>query len=440
MGDGHKSAAEGERFPGTFRASGRLLWGIPEPEERDMDEITVVGGGLAGLVAASEAAEAGAPVRLLEAHRHLGGRARSAGGPYVANLGPHALYAGTALWDWLRARGLHGPSPMPRSTHLRVRWRGEVRRTPPAGWWRAARLARGPAPDDRDLRSWATEHGGEEVARMLAGVAGPLTFDPDPGRLSAAFVATRIRRILLAPLPRARYVAGGWGALVDRLAAHARSVGVRIETGSPVGSLDDLGPGAGAGPGPVVVAVAPAAARRLLRDDALRVESPRVALLDVAVESRRRDPYLVFDLDEAAFLTRTTAVVPSLAPRGHQLVQASVGLRPGEGLASGEARLEAVLDAAFTGWRDRVAWRRRGLVTESTGALDLPGTTWRDRPPVAYAEGVWLAGDWVATPGHLAEVSCTSAVEAARAAVAARTVRSPRAGAPTDRQPATPGG
>jgi len=96
-----------------------------------------------------------------------------------------------------------------------------------------------------------------------------------------------------------------------------------------------------------------------------------------------------------------------------------VGARPGEALGASEARLEAVLDGWFPAWRERVTWRRRGLVTESTGAVDLPDTTWRDRPPVAHADGVWLAGDWVAAPGHLAAVACTSAVEAARAAVAA---------------------
>jgi phytoene dehydrogenase-like protein len=254
---------------------------------------------------------------------------------------------------------------------------------------------------------------GEDVAQMLAGVAGPLTFDHDPGRLSADFVVSRIRSILLQPVPPARYVVGGWGALVDRMAGHARTVGVRIETASPVASVHEVTSG------PVIVAVDPGQARRLLADDGLRVESPRVALLDVGVMRRRGDPYIISDLDEAVFLTRASAVVPTLAPRGQELAQLSVGLRPDEGLASGEARLEAVLDDGFRGWRDRVTWRRRGLVTESTGALDLPGTTWRDRPKMAYADGVWLAGDWVAAPGHLASVSCNSAVQAARAAVGA---------------------
>ena len=39
-----------------------------------MREITIVGGGLAGLTAAISCAERGAAVRLLEAHELLGGR------------------------------------------------------------------------------------------------------------------------------------------------------------------------------------------------------------------------------------------------------------------------------------------------------------------------------------------------------------------------------
>lgn len=376
-----------------------------------MDEITVVGGGLAGLIAATEAAEAGAPVRLLEARRRLGGRAVSTGGDHQANLGPHALYTGTVLWDWLRKRRLHGPSRMPRSPQITTRWQGSLRRLPPPGWVRALRLARQPAPVDLSLRSWAREAAGDEVAQLLCGVAGPLTFDHDPGRLSAAFVVSRIRSILLRPVPAARYVAGGWSALVDRVASHARSAGVRIETDARVTSL------VGLGSGPLILALPPGPARQLLDDDSLRWESPRVALVDVALDRRRRDPYLVFDLDESAFCTRATAVVPSLAPRGESLIQASVGLRPDELPSSGHARLEAVLDVAYDGWRSRRTWGRNGSVTESTGALDLPGTTWQDRPKVPYAPGIWLAGDWLASPGHLAEVSCTSALQAAHSAV-----------------------
>jgi phytoene dehydrogenase-like protein len=376
---------------------------------QDTQPVTVIGGGLAGLIAASEVAERGSPVRLLEARSRLGGRAATLSEPYLANLGPHALYAGGALWDWLSARQLEQPSNRPRSASIRFHWEGEVRRTPPAALLRARKLRGHVPPVDRSFRTWVSELCGDAAAAALSGAAGVLTFDHDPGRLSAAFVWERYQRILLHPLPVARYVVGGWGALIDRLAAYAGERGVQIECGTKVDSIDDLD-------GPVIVAVEPGAARRLLGDDALRPESPRVALFDVALVARRGDPYVVSDLDTCAFVDRFTAVDPTLAPEGESLVQVHMGMRPGEDLDTAIARIKAILDGSFEGWRDRVTWQRRAAVKESTGAVDLPGTTWRDRAPVAYADGVWLAGDWVAAPGHLAEVACTSAVQAAAAA------------------------
>jgi hypothetical protein len=378
-----------------------------------MHDIDVVGGGLAGLIAAAECAEAGATVRVLEARSRLGGRASSTPGPYVANLGPHALYAGGALWDWLERRDLHRPYRRPRSPAIWFQWQGQIRRLPPVELMRAVRHSRARAPVDRDLHSWLGDRAGEGAARAASGFAGPLTFDHDPGRLSAAFVWHRIRRILLKLPSPARYVVDGWSALVDRLVAHNRALGVVLETNSRIGGLGELDGR------PTILALEPGAARRLLGDESLRPETPSVALLDVALTSRRGDPYIVFDLDGAAFVDRFTATVPTLAPNGEQLVQASVGLAPDEDLEGGVTRIEAVLDGAFAGWRDRAVWRRQAIVRESTGAVDVVGRTWRDRIPVTYADRVWLAGDWVAAPGHLSEVSCASATVAATAAVAA---------------------
>ena len=105
---------------------------------------------------------------------------------------------------------------------------------------------------------------------------------------------------------------------------------------------------------------------------------------------------------------------PSLAPAGHALIQAEMPMRPGESQADALARLHRLADLALPGWRDRVTWRREATAHRRTGALDLPGYTWRDRPAIDRGDGVWLAGDWVAAPGHLSEVSVASAVSAAR--------------------------
>lgn len=371
---------------------------------------TVVGGGIAGLVAAVTAAEGGATVELHEARSQLGGRARSSAGPFVANWGPHAVYRDGPLWAWLAARGILPPHARPLATGYRVRHRGVVRRRPPAALLRSLPLLRRPAPVDESFRSWVARHRGDGAAAAWSGAAGVLTCVHDPGELSAAFVAGRLRRVTTLS-PNARYPRGGWTSLIDRLAAHARERGVRMATSSRVDSLPT-------GRGPVVVAVEAPAARRLLGDQALGWHGARTVLLDVGLTARRGDPFIVADLDEAAWVERFSGPDPSLAPAGHSLVQALAGLRPGEDLASGVARVEALLDAGYPGWRAREVWRRRAAVDGASGAVDPPGTTWRDRPAIDRGDGVWLAGDWVAAPGLFAEVAWSSGVTAGRAAAA----------------------
>src|SRR5579864_4107489 len=367
------------------------------------NEITVVGGGLAGLVAAISCAEGGARVRLLEAHRQLGGRARTNDGPFRANLGPHVLYDDGPTWTWLVERGLAGDEPRSPLRGIRFRHRGRLRRTPPAALVGIMRLARHEAPVDRDFRAWVTEHCGAETADVAAKAAGVFTFDADPGRLSASFVWERLVRVVTQVRPKPRYVIGGWGSLVNGLAARARHLGVRIETGHHVASLPSA---------PVIVATDLHAARRLLGDDTLRWQGARTALLDVGLVAAAGDPFVVSDLDEAGWVERFTAPDPSLAPAGHSLLQAQVGLDAAESLDRGVARIERLLDVGYPQWRSREVWRRRSAVDGRSGALDPPGTTWRDRPAIARGDGVFLAGDMVAAPGMLSEVSFNSALEA----------------------------
>ena len=161
------------------------------------------------------------------------------------------------------------------------------------------------------------------------------------------------------------------------------------------------------------------AAARLLGDDSLSgVPSGRAVLLDVAVRRSRRDAFVVCDLDEAGWLERFTAPDRTLAPRGESLVQVQLPLQPGETLASGRRRVERLVDLALPGWQERVTWRRDAVSNGRSGALDVPGRTWRDRPAVDRGDGVFLAGDMVAAPGLLSEVSFASAGLAARQAVA----------------------
>lgn len=370
-----------------------------------MHRITVIGGGLAGLTAAISAAEAGAKVTVYEAHHTLGGRARTAEGPYRTNDGPHALYKGGPHWSWLQQRDLIGPlAPLPlEAARLRLRHKGALRRTPPFAMLKLLRRTAQQAPVDVDFLSWATGQAGEEGARAAAHYSAVALFHHDPGALSAAFVQERLRRATKLP-PEAHYPRGGWATVVDRMAARAWNLGVRMETLSRVDTLPT--------DTPVVVATSLDAARRLLGDDSLTWPSGRTTLLDLALRTRRGDAFAVSDLDSPGWIERFTAQDRTLAPAGEQLLQGQIPIAPHETRADGVARAEQLLDLAFDGWRERVTWRRESVANGRTGAVDLPGTNWRDRPAVDRGDGVYLAGDQVAAPGVLSEVSFTSALTA----------------------------
>lgn len=375
--------------------------------------VTVVGGGLAGLVAAITAAEHGATVRLLEGHAALGGRARSTPAPFVANDGPHVIYADGATWAWLRARSLHRPArrlPVRASLAIRFRTEGVARALPPRGVLRLLAARNRAAPVDLDFRSWVAAAFGDRTAAQASSAAGVVTFTADPGRLSAAFVWERLLRAT-NPLGGPRYAGSGWGGLVDRLAGHARALGVEVVCGARVDELPAS---------PVIVATSLPAARPLL---ARPLETPatggRTTLLDVGL-SVPSGPgaglFAVSDLDESGWVEQYSWADPALAPDGSALFQAQLPVRDGETGGQARERAERLLDLAAPGWRTRVAWRRDATAAGRSGALDLPGYTWRDRPAVDQGDGIFLAGDEVAAPGVLGEVSVASAVRAGRAA------------------------
>jgi phytoene dehydrogenase-like protein len=363
--------------------------------------VTVIGGGVGGLTAAIACAEAGCQVELHEANGKLGGRARSADGPYAANLGPHALYADGEMWPWLKKRRLVPPTVRPDFLGFRMYSGGRLQRMPMPLVKAAFRLPR-KAPIDLDYRSWATDLIGERAAEAAIGLASLPTFDHDPGRLSAAFVQERFRRVTLRATA-VRYVRGGWDKLVDSLADRARELGARIHTGSRIDQLPE---------GPTVVAMSLDAASKLLGSE-LTWPGARTAILDLGLSENRRWPSSVLDLDNRAYAARVTSADASVAPAGHDLIQASAGIRPGESIDDASGRIEALLDAGFAGWRDAEAWRRRTMVERSSGALDPVGSSWTDRPSIARGDGIYLVGDSVAAPGMLSEVAHRSAIDAA---------------------------
>ena len=376
--------------------------------------VHVIGGGLAGLVAAITVAETGVPVTLHEAAGRLGGAALSDPGPYKVNVGPHVLPTDGPLPRWMATRGL----PL-RLRRARL-WGNALiddtglHRLPRADLLTGAlSAARQRAPEDESFASWADRRFGTRNGADLARLAGLGLFCDDPGALSAGFVWERMSRTLRHPMG-VGYVVGGWSTVVDVLVARATAVGVQVEHGSALGAGDLPTDG------PVIVATGLAAASPLLGRE-LTWPGARTALLDVAFAANARrsrfGPQTVADLRSdlttCCMADLITTLDPTSGPAGTEVVQAQLGIDAGTDLATAVTRIEKTLDAAHSGWREGERWRRTLVAESSSGALDPPGTTWRDRPAIDQGDGHFLAGHMTAAPGHLSEISVNSAVRAA---------------------------
>ena len=360
-------------------------------------DLTIVGAGLTGLTAAIEAAERGWRVTVAEAHSQPGGRARSLAAPFRANTGPHAIYVDGPWWAWLERHGLTPPIvEAPRDANL-VRAAGRLGPWP-AELSRAIAALPGQAPVEESFRAWLLRHVDAKTAEAMIGVGFIATFDHDPGRLSAAFAHERLRRALAGG---ARYVVGGWSTMAGLLTERAASLGAQIRTRTRVSTLPT---------GRTILATSLAAARQLTGDRSLAWPSARTATFDLGLRSGPGPSWFrLMDLDDRIYAARYSLADPTLAPPGHELIQIAAACSPRERKTDAERRVQRLLDQSWPGWRAAVQWHRSAMRTHCTGAIDLPGTTWRNRPAVSRGNTLTVATDQSAAPGLLAEVGITAA-------------------------------
>ena len=161
--------------------------------------VHVIGGGIAGLVAAITAAEGGAPVILHEASGRVGGRALGRATWAGVNLGPHVVLTDGALVRWLAASNIRISLRTPALRGLRLIGDETTGIPAPVKLWLAATVTAGQAPVDESFRDWADAVFGTGASALMCRLAGLFTFHHDPGTLSARFVWDRYRRVFVHP-------------------------------------------------------------------------------------------------------------------------------------------------------------------------------------------------------------------------------------------------
>jgi phytoene dehydrogenase-like protein len=407
-----------------------------------MNDLIIVGGGLAGLAAATWCARGGLRVVVLERAGALGGRARTdvhAG--FSLNLGGHALYVDGHAARGLRDLGVgYTGSPPPTSGLLGIA-KGRLHRFPAGlfsmlatdlfGFGAKIEAARALATlvrtDPGPLRDVPWHEWLDRVAPRasvrdaIASIGRVTTYTNSPERASAGATIAQIQR---GASPGVLYLDSGWQTLVDGLERTAVAAGVRIVHSAHVASLDapDAGTrgvivtgGVRVAGRAVLLATGPATARTLLADPALgaALVPTHAACLDLGLTDLPHPERLVaFGLDEPTYFSVHSAVA-RLADRG-ATIHLMKYLDPDEpeDPAAAEAQLEQVADRVQPGWRDRVEARRFMPNLVSSNALVAAGMR---RPAVDAAGrlGVYLAGDWIGEDGMLADAAIASARAAA---------------------------
>lgn len=417
-------------------------------------DVVVVGGGLAGLIAANTAVRSPGTKRVLLFEPHpLGGRARCDDRDgYLFDRGPRALYIGGEGDRTLQALGVDtaagGPPTLDRAGAV---YGGEVHRLP-QGFSSALRsslmtalekfafakaFARVPRIDPSGLA-------GTSVAEWLdvMGLAGAprhliealirvATYADAPHQLDAGAAVAAIQAALS---PGVRYLDGGWQSLVDALAAKAQNAGVElhregVELVTADEASDTVGVRTSTGElraGAVVLASGtPDVAARLL--GGIPASWPPLgppasaACLELGL-SQPPARRFILGVDEPTYLS-THAPPARLAPPGHAVVHVMRYQAPDDDTVASEQR--AILDrlarqAGITS--DAIVSERflaRMVVSGATPTAASGGLA--GRVPVAVAEhpGVHLAGDWVGPNGMLLDAVASSAVDAARQATGA---------------------
>lgn len=419
----------------------------------DVVDVAIVGGGVAGLTAATYLARAGRSVRLFEKASSLGGRAATqTKNGFQFNLGPHALYRAGEGSKILHELGVRFTGHMPNASGGFAIAHGKKYTMPggfisllttgllrlPAKFELARYLGSLSALDTQPLQKTSVaewllaqvRH--PQVRQLFQALFRVSTYANDPEHQSAGAALSQLQLALEA---KVIYIDGGWQTLVKGLHDAAQTAGVQIETGKRTVTVEpshnqgapthvvrldgDVRYTAKA----VIIAASPAVAASLVHsraiqkwaDDAVPVPA---ACLDVALSSLPQ-PRTSFALgiDQPLYFSVHSAAA-KLAPEGGAVIHVAKYLHPTDSQPprTTEQELEGLLDLLQPGWRDVLVERRflpSMIVTNAQVTATAGGLAGRPGPAVPDMPNLYVVGDWVGPAGMLADGSLASAKQAA---------------------------
>ena len=391
-------------------------------------DVTVLGGGLAGLLAAATIAKAGKTVAIYEARSQLGGRGTTDDYEgFHFNQGPHALYLGgpaeralnnlgvtisggvpstkgTIVVDGDQHRLPAGPLSLLRTTALTARSKAQFGRL----------LQRLPKLDaaafaSQTVEEWiATNVSRPDAAAVLEAFVRLTSYTNAPKLMSADAAIHQLQQSLRFGV---RYVDYGWQTLVDQLATHP---GITIKTNTKATTLPDAKA--------VIIATGrPDTAEKLLGTSFDLGPAALVATLDLGL-NRRPAANVVIGVSTPHYFSNHSAAA-ALAPAGHYHATVAKYLpnttNNDHTDRDDDVKLVDVLHYAGLTDSNIVAQRSQSRSTAVSAIPTASRGGMAGRPDITDTglDNVFIAGDWVGPDGNLLDAAAASATRAASAAL-----------------------
>jgi len=409
-------------------------------------DVAIIGGGIAGLVAAIDLAQAGKSVVLFERAKELGGRAISVkNNGAIFDLGSHAIIKGGALDEIFQDLGIRmeGGSP---GTNVSFLWNNKVthlfkfllsQNLSWPGKMEFIKFFKALTKFDADsvpaisLRIWVEQQFRDPMTRHI--IYTMLRVNSYAQAIDHQLAGPAIRSIARTTNKNSIiYIQDGWQTLVDQLYEKAVRTGVSMMTGKNVTEIDHDGAirkikfadGQEMDITHVISATPPAVTSRFLGNAGSKSvlrwkEQARVikaASLTLALK-RLSAPshFAVLGIDQPVYFINQSKFT-RLSEDGTTVVNITKNNGTGGTDPKADLRfLEQTLDLIQPGWQKEVVARQ--YLPDMVVAYDFMHLGREDRfpgPAVPEIAGLYVAGDWATHGENLADAAAASGRRAAR--------------------------
>jgi len=406
-------------------------------------DVVIIGGGLAGLVAAAKLAKNKRKVLLVERGK-LGGRATTASiKGFDFNMGAHAVYAKdrTVLSklekelsldiNWLTfspRRAIYdlGDKTSAVPSNLKGLWDTKLL----TGWNKISfgffvlKTMLGIQKGEKGvtIKNWLDKNKiGEQTKETLLSIASSNFFTKNPENIPSDVFFDYYKSVFKTKHP-VSYVEGGWKTLIVQFEKAIKENGGEIIEKTKIMNIEQEN-------GVVksvstakevyfgkdfIFAIPPVELEKLFGDKMEKYKNQKavsVAFYDIGLKNRIQSPYsYVYNKRERMFITDISYYDKTCTPEGGQLLQAVAYINEEDNPDTIKEKLEEMYDKQFPGWREEL------VVTKFSNKATVQEIKWELEQvalPIHFDEmqNAYFCGDWCKGKGQLSELSFSTADE-----------------------------